>query len=112
MVSFCYRKIFPFCVGQIKEIYFLYFSSLNGRGDKTRTCVYPLGRSASSIKLNINKKTTIQIVVIRDVVGATRLELATSASQTPRATNCATPRNTTLLIYHISINYAINMLKL
>ena len=54
----------------------------------------------------------MQIVVIRDVVGATRLELATSASQTPRATNCATPRNTTLLIYHISVNYAINMLKL
>ena len=38
MVSFCYRKIFPFCVGQIKKIIFLYFSSLNGRGDKTRTC--------------------------------------------------------------------------
>ena len=56
MASFCYRKIFPFCVGQIKKINFLYFSSWNGRGDKTRTFVYPLGRSASSIRLNINKK--------------------------------------------------------
>ena len=56
LVSFCYRKIFPFCVGQIKKINFLYFSSWNGWGDKTRTCVYPFGRSASSIKLNTNKK--------------------------------------------------------
>ena len=31
-------------------------------------------------------------MVYFNMVGATRLELATSASQTPRATNCATPR--------------------
>ena len=37
MVSFRYRKIFPFCVDQIKKTSFLYFSSLNGLGDQIRT---------------------------------------------------------------------------
>lgn len=36
MVSFCFRKIFPFCVDQIKKINFLYFFSLNGLGDQIR----------------------------------------------------------------------------
>ena len=48
LVSFCYRKIFPFCVGQIKKINFLYFSSLNGLGDQIR--IFSKSFCSSSLK--------------------------------------------------------------
>lgn len=66
--------------------------AFRGRGDLTRTGVCPLGRSACSQ----TKKRKLEHL---HVVGATWLEQATSASQTQRATNCATPR--IVLLYHI-----------
>ena len=48
-----FAKILLFLLAQKKIKASFHFSLASS---SSRTCVYPLGRSASSIKLNINKK--------------------------------------------------------